>query len=159
MIGSRSVNRSAIIRRLQSVKGSCRGWGTPTEKIFVETKRDNFFPFHTRRFETSASYQWADKFSEPGDVPVSRNPRFKIQFLSATATTLNPISGEYHDSCSMTHGPWVMDHETFCICYFQREFKARQQKYLSFSPVIEIFILKFKHLLQITKLISAILFF
>ena len=70
------------------LKGSCRGWGTPTEKIFVETKRDNFFPFHTRRFETSASYQWADKFSEPGDVPDSRNPRFKIQFLSATATTL-----------------------------------------------------------------------
>ena len=72
-------------------KGSCRGWGTPTEKIFVETEREKFFPFQTRRSETSVSYQWADKFSEPGDVPVSRNPRFKIQFLSATATTLNSI--------------------------------------------------------------------
>ena len=63
----------------------------PLKKNFVETKRDIFFPFHTRRFETSVSYQWADKFSEPGDVSVPRNPRFKIQFLSTTATTLKMI--------------------------------------------------------------------
>ena len=58
----------------------------------LRNNEEQFFPFHTRRFETSASYQWADKFSEPGDVPVSRNPRFKIQFLSATATTLKKFN-------------------------------------------------------------------
>ena len=65
------------------LKGSWRGWGTPTEKIFVETEREKFFPFQTRRSETSISNQWADKFSEPGHLLVPRNPRLKIQFISA----------------------------------------------------------------------------
>ena len=88
LISQNNTFRLSSVQPNSVIKGSWRGWGTPTEKIFVETEREKFFPFQTRRSETSVSYQWADKFSEPGHVLVPRNPRLKIQFLSATATTL-----------------------------------------------------------------------
>ena len=61
----------------------------PLLKKFSSKLQRFFFLFQTWRSETSVSYQWADKFSEPGRVLVPRKPRLKIQFLSATATTLN----------------------------------------------------------------------
>ena len=83
-LDSRILTNPSIEYLDEILKGSCRRWG----KNFRRNWKGKIFPFQTRRSETSVSYQWADKFSEPGHVLVPRKPRLKIQFLSATATIL-----------------------------------------------------------------------